>query len=296
MLSIMRNKIIQKVRKGILLLANDPKLLFIRFYKKLRFIFPFPKSPVVKKITGGGYFRFDFDYDHNVKLMYLGVYEIETIEVMKRIVKKGDVFIDVGANIGYISAIALGLVGDNGSVHSFEPVPEYYLKLKEVAILNNKSNIVLNQIAVGSEQGTISIAVTNLSNIGWNTVVPGFMSDDTIKETLPVSICRLDRYIKEKGLTGISLIKIDTEGFEFPVLKGLSEYFNNNRDHPAILCEIAPAAYPLLGYKLEQLEKYMDEYKYKAFDVIGIRKNIELTKLENTTNVLFLWQGKELSM
>jgi FkbM family methyltransferase len=286
----------QKVMKGLILLANDPKLLFLRFYKKMRIIFPLPKSPVVKKITGGGYFRFDFDYDHNVKLMYLGVYEIETVEVMKRIIKKGDVFIDVGANIGYITAIALGLVGENGSVHSFEPVPDYFLKLKDVAILNNKSDFVLNQLAVGSEQGTISIAVTNLSNIGWNTVVPGFMSDDTIKETFPVSICRLDRYIKEKGLNGISLIKIDTEGFEFPVLKGLSGYFNNNRDHPAILCEIAPAAYPLLGYKLEQLAKYMDEYDYKAFDVIGVKKKVELSKLKNTTNVLFLWQGKELSI
>jgi FkbM family methyltransferase len=155
-------------------------------------------------------------------------------------------------------------------------------------MLNKKANFFVNQCAIGNEQRITTIAVTNLSNIGWNTIVPGLMSNETIKENVSVSICRLDIYIREKSLKSISLIKIDTEGFEFPVLKGLSEYFNNNRDRPPILCEIAPDTYPLLGCKIKQLFEYIIYYGYNAFNVVGFKKKIELTTLKNTTNVLFM--------
>ena len=56
------------------------------------------------------------------------------------------------------------------------------------------------------------------------------MPNDTIKEVQTVPIRRLDNYIKEKKLVNIKLIKIDTEGFEFPVLKGLCNYFESCSD------------------------------------------------------------------
>jgi len=80
---------------------------------------PLPKT-TCKKINGV-WFRFDFDLDPRIKKMYLGEYETETVETMKKLLRQGDVFIDVGANIGFLSAVAAGLVG--GQIHSFEPVP-----------------------------------------------------------------------------------------------------------------------------------------------------------------------------
>jgi FkbM family methyltransferase len=184
----------------------------------------------------------------------------------------------------------LGLVGENGDVHSFEPVQEYFLRLKDIATLNSKYNFIVNRCALGEFEGTGKIAVTNLQNIGWNTIVPNFMTKETIKEIQEVPIRRLDNYIKERALKNITLIKIDTEGFEFPVLKGLSKYFENCGILPAIICEIAPTAYPLLGYQLYQLSEYMKKFNYDAFGLNNPNKRIDIIKLENTTNVLFLPQ------
>jgi len=104
----------------------------------------------------------------------------------------GDVFVDVGANIGYISAIALGLVGQSGVVHSFEPVPDYFMRLKNIPAANRGYRHIVNQCALGERDGSAKIAVTNTSNIGWNTMVPKFMSAETTKEKIEVPVKRLD--------------------------------------------------------------------------------------------------------
>jgi len=204
--------------------------------------------------------------------------------------KKGDTFIDVGANIGYLSTIALGLIGKRGSVHSFEPVLEYFLRLKDIAFLNKGYNFIVNNCALGEIEGIGKIAVTNLQNIGWNTMVPGFMPSQTIRQMQEVTICRLDSYIKEKALSNIALIKIDAEGFEFAILKGLRKYFETSKNRPKIICEIAPSAYSLLGYRLKELVQYMDEFKYSAFQLSNPKKRIDVLELQSTTNVLFLPQ------
>lgn len=277
-------RIKEKIKKAAFLLVRNPRRFFKILNARIR---PIPKSPLKQRINEI-LFEFDFDYDSEIKAMYDGVYEMDTVDAMRRFLKKGDTFVDVGASIGYLSAIATGFVGKVGQVHSFEPVPEYFHRLKDMAVKNRGYEIVPNQCALGEEKGTTRIAVTNLSNIGWNTIVPRFMSNETVKETIEVPVHRLDSYIKEKAVDKISLIKIDTEGFEFPVLKGLSGYFKNTNHRPAIICEIAPAAYPLLGCSLAHLSEYMKRYNYHAFNIVDTHAEVDITKLEKTTNVIFI--------
>jgi len=157
--------------------------------------------------------------------MYCGEYEEETIGVMRKFLRQGDTFVDIGANIGYLSAVAAGIVGVTGRVYSFEPVPGPFSRLRNVASLNQEYHITVNQCALGAEDGSAKIAVTNLANIGWNTIVPGFMSQDTIKESIDVPVLRFDNFVEKNSLKNISLIKIDTEGYEYPVLKGFRGFF-----------------------------------------------------------------------
>jgi len=268
-------------------LASNPRLFWHKLTFKIRSLQPLPRSTVHKRINGI-LFEFDFNYAPVIEEMFYGGYEPEIIFAMKRFLKEGDTFIDVGANIGYLSAIAMGLVGKTGQVHSFEPVPEHFQRLKDLLGANKEYHLVANRCAAGDEERTASIAVTSLPNIGWNTMVPGFMSQETIKQRVEVPTCRLDRYIREKALRRISLIKIDTEGFEFPVLKGLSGYFEETRDRPRIICEIAPEAYPLLRSTLGQLREYMEQRGYRAVSLIDLGAEIDITKLEKTTDVGFM--------
>ncbi|HTK82882.1 MAG TPA: hypothetical protein VL633_11360, partial [Bacteroidota bacterium] len=75
------------------------------------------------------------------------------------------------------------------------------------------------------------------------------------------------------------------EGFEFPVLKGLSSYLTTNK--PVFMVEVAPSAYPLLGVSLAQLKEYMSGLSYRAY-AVNSGAEIDVTSLRETTNVLFV--------
>jgi len=274
----------EKINKIFFLLARHPRLFSERLYFKIKV---FLKSVLRKKINGI-LFEFNFSLDPEIENMYEGHYESEIVKLMERTLKKGDAFIDVGANIGYLSAIALGFVGKSGQVHSFEPVPEYFSKLNKLVVANRAYKIFINQCALGDKQEKAKINVTSQLNIGWNTIVPKFMPNENVKQAIEVNVIRLDSYIKERGVNNIKLIKIDVEGFEFPVLKGVSDYFKMTNNRPLIICEIAPAAYPLLGFKIIDLLKYMKKYSYRAFSTVNRDAEIDITKLETTQNVLFI--------
>lgn len=93
------------------LLANNPTL-FLKYIaiKTTRVFLPLPKSPRYKSINGV-IFEFDFNYDPCMKQMYLGFYELFEMEIVKKNLREGDTFIDVGANVGYVTAVAAGYVG-----------------------------------------------------------------------------------------------------------------------------------------------------------------------------------------
>lgn len=258
------------------------------YYRKLRSkVCPLP-GPLAQDKTNGVFFEYDFNYDMQVKAMYYGFYEFYLVRTMKRLLKKGGIFIDVGASIGYISSIAAGLVGESGQVHSFEPVPRHFERLQNFVKNNNRYNIVANNSALGDREGTADIAVSNTLNIGWNTMVPNLITKELTKEKIEVPVQRLDAYIKNNGLDKISLIKIDTEGFEFPVLRGLKGYFENTASYPPIICELDPDAYPLLGYEIDELSDYMEKYDYQPFSMVNNKKKIAVRELKKTTNVVFI--------
>ncbi len=92
-----------------------------------------------------------------MRVLYLGLYSTRLVSVLLKYLKKGDIFIDVGAHIGYITAIGTGLVGKKGQVHSFEPVPVYFEKLLEFSHLNKNHQIFVNNYALGETEGISNI-------------------------------------------------------------------------------------------------------------------------------------------
>lgn len=280
----------KKIEKTVSLLSGNPRLLPKVLGAK--FITPFRRPPghSVQKEMNGVRFEFDFDYGPQMKTMYFDSFEPLTIEIMKRFLRKGDTFIDIGANIGFLSAIGAGLVGKAGQVHCFEPSPRDFKRLEGFARLNPDHKIVCNQCALGEEPGTANLDVTNLWWIGWNTIVPNFMRTDARKESVQVPVMRFDEYVREKGkeMGRISLVKIDTEGFELPVLKGFQRYFESTSLLPAILCEVNPQAFPLLGRTLTELSGYMKNYRYRPVTLWNTRKEVDISKLNELTDILFV--------
>jgi len=285
----MKNKPLEasSLRKAARLLQRNPRLLLSKISSKIRSLKPLPPGPTAADLNGVA-FDFDFSLDPAVVQMYRGCYQVDVVEAMKRFLRPGGVFIDAGANIGYLSAIAMGLVGKEGEVHAFEPVPECADRLRRLSQSNPGYRLFVRPFALGDRSGKIRIDICAAGKIGWNTAVPNFMDESGRGQTIEVEIVRLDSYLEEHRLGQVSLIKIDCEGYEYPILKGLEGFFRKNPARPPILSEIAPAAYPLLGLSLEELRDYMSRYAYQAYDLQDFRTPVDITKLPGLTDVVFL--------
>lgn len=267
------------------------KFFIEKIYVRL-FGFKLPENKL-KKI-GDVVFSFDFGFDKMDDLyleqMNFGLYELSTVRTMKKFLKRGDIFIDVGANIGYFTALGANLVGKTGEVHSFEPIPLYFDHLKKVADVNPDYGITINKCALGENAGTAKIDFTKPPHIGGSTFILNTVQDHIPVQTIEVPVIRLDQYLKEKGIEKISLIKMDTEGFEFPILKGLQNYFENTNDRPVIICEFVPASYPHINSTVEQFVEYMRKYGYEAYNVFNDRLKIDITKINKTTDII--WKSR----
>ena len=237
--------------------------------------------------VNGVNFDIDLGLDPRVRQMFYGTYGAEVTGVLRRFLRPGDAFIDAGANIGYITAFGLGLVGRAGEVHAFEPVPRYARRLRQVQTDNPESHLRVNEMALGETPGTAAIAITSLPNIGWNTMVPDFMSVESVDETIQVEVTTLDAYVAENRIPRLRLVKIDTEGFEFPVLKGFLGYLRSANTPPVLVVEIAPSAYPRLGSSLAELASFMTDIGYVAHDVT-LDHLVDVPSLDRTTDVVFL--------
>lgn len=189
-----------KIITAVTVLINNPtvffRILYGRIYRLIQSLLPVSAYPVRKRINGV-VFEFDCTRSDVIRGMFLGLYEIPERILMKKILRHGDTFIDAGANIGYLSAIAAGLVGKSGEVHSFEPVPEYFQRLQKFASLNPNYKIITNQYALGETDGVDRITIASSQNIGWNTMVPGFLEPKEQKQTIEITVRRLDKYIRE---------------------------------------------------------------------------------------------------
>jgi FkbM family methyltransferase len=90
------------------------------------------------------------------RLIYEEVFENDELTFLERYLKEGDVFIDVGANIGIFSLVAAKMVGATGKVISFEPTLSTFQRLNENIILNNFTNILpINAAGNKNEEQTI---------------------------------------------------------------------------------------------------------------------------------------------
>jgi FkbM family methyltransferase len=266
------------------LLTRNPGLFYRVLVAKLGTRRRMPPLPARKRIENID-FEFDLDQYRGTAPMYFGSYAVPIVETMKRILRPGDVFLDVGANIGYLSAIAAGLVGVGGQVHCFEPVPDYFRRVERLAEMNPRYSIRANAGAVGEVAGNCTIYVTR--EPGQSTLVADYKAEPEIVSTIEVPVIRLDSYLTERAIESVRLIKIDAEGFELPILKGLEAFFRGSPQRPEIICEIAPRAYPLMGRNISELAEYMSEYGYAARDLLDSTTPIRLTEVRQVIDVLF---------
>jgi len=147
----------------------------------------------------------------------VGRWEPESQLLFTHIIKKGSVVYDLGANNGIHSMLFSKLVGDNGKVFSFEPLPSNCAEIENNASLNRIKNLQIVQAAVSNESGETTFHL-GLHDKQGSLVGIGRESGNDIK----VSLITLDEFI-EKGNPAPDFLKIDIEGAESLALQGFEK-------------------------------------------------------------------------
>lgn len=228
-------------------------------------------------------FEFDFRLDpKNVSWMWHGNYEPEVCLAIRKFLPRGGTFVDVGANMGYVSAVALDALGTEGVVHAFEPFSEMADRLDLLASLNPKHHIEVHRFALGETDSVAQLSIPG-DNIGSMTLVPDLLDEDRVVKVTKVRMKAFDRYAAEIGLEDIDMIKIDCEGYELGVLRGMKETIQRYR--PAIICEITPSALPLLGQRLEDLDTLLRDAEYAPQSLIS-GKRVDIVAMPHQETIL----------
>jgi len=157
-------------------------------------------------------------------------YEPEVWETLKSFIQKEEVFWDVGANIGAISLLAVNTDGIK-EVHSFEPNPKVFSILKKHQALNQASKLSLHAYALGEKAEIKKLYLGPLSNSGKASLI----KENATSHEVSIECKTIDQVL-EKGLPPPTLMKIDTEGWELPALKGGERLFKT-RPPKAIVFE-----------------------------------------------------------
>jgi FkbM family methyltransferase len=127
-------------------------------------------------------------------------------------VRKGSVFVDIGANVGTYTLWASRLVGPAGRVVALEPHPRTYAKLRYNILANEAVNVVVLNVAAGDEEGAAVLRFDGGGNIGGASLLAS--EKGTPEVAVPIAMRPLKTLIENAGLVKPDVIKVDIEGFE----------------------------------------------------------------------------------
>ncbi|NHI88387.1 MAG: FkbM family methyltransferase [Candidatus Thorarchaeota archaeon] len=198
------------------------------------------------------------DKTHLPSLYYNGVHEPETTEYLRANVKPGCVAVDIGANVGYFTLVFANLVGTSGRVFAFEPDERIFHILTENIRLNGYQNINLDNRAVSDNNGRQRFYLN--SHLSRSGLTPS----GSTKRITEVETVKLDTLNFER----VDWVKIDVEGAEVSVLKGMKRTISDNPNIQLIV-EFVPEHIVDSGHTVDEFFDLLD-----GFDFCGLDNNL----------------------
>ena len=172
------------------------------------------------------------------------------------ILKEGDAVLDIGANVGYYVLIESKMVGKTGRVYAVEPVTSTFELLKNNLHLNNLTNVSPFNFAFGEKDGESEIYVCNESNLcAMNKNAVG----GKIVRVQKVPLVTVDTFFKDKPSP--KLIRMDVEGYEYQIFKGMPETLKGNT---RIFMELHYGPPFISIEKMNEFFRLLEENKYRV--------------------------------
>jgi FkbM family methyltransferase len=161
----------------------------------------------------------EIDTAQNLDMQYAyGIYDADELNFLEANYKQGEWFIDIGANMGFYS-LYLSKKYPGMKALAFEPDPYNIEKLKRNISLNGLDNILVCEYALADEDTHKDLMLNTGSNRGGNSFVIDQTEFCGEKQFISVPCKTLLHSLIEHNVARIGILKIDVEGFEYPILK-----------------------------------------------------------------------------
>lgn len=204
-----------------------------------------------------------------------GSFDKKAIRTLNKNLEKGDVIIDIGANIGSMAIHCAKSVGDHGKVYAIEPSDFAYSRMCRNISLNTE---LQSRITVGQHFITQKNSKPSEVFASWNMQKgmkrhPNHMG--TLTATAGASPISLDQFVRQNQIQKLDWLKIDVDGFECEVLKGAYGTLKNFR--PKIFLELSEYTLIEQGENLESMLQFLFDQNYSLVQLNGriLGKNIE---------------------
>ncbi|MGW1076539.1 FkbM family methyltransferase [Streptomyces sp. NPDC002537] len=197
------------------------------------------------------------------RYIYLfGVWEPHMTAWLQRRLRPGDTFVDVGANIGYFSLLAAGLVGGEGRVVAIEASPMFHQILRRHVQLNGRDNVRAVNVAVSDKRERLELVLASNRNLGASSIVP---YDGPAVSVFDVEARPLTEILDPAEIATARVIKIDVEGAEGGVVRGLAPLLDKLRPDAEITVEVTPDRMAKLGDSVEELLNTMQQSGFHMY-------------------------------
>jgi len=189
-----------------------------------------------------------------------GVYEKPETAFFLEACQPGMTFLDVGANVGYYTALAIPRLG-MGRIIALEPDPESFRYLQQTVAANGRSNTICLQKGAAAEKGTLMLFASD-SNRGDNRLY----ANEFPGTKTQVEVTTIDGLLKELQIPSLDLVKIDVQGFEGHVLRGM-ETTLRQRGRLVMLMEFWPFGLKSAGTSAEEVLERLERAGLQLFEL-----------------------------
>jgi FkbM family methyltransferase len=179
-----------------------------------------PQRHVVIKTTFGSHIKVQMADPTQSLLYFFGVWEPTITKYIQRSLQTGDIFIDIGANIGYDTLLAAKCVGPTGHVYAFEASPRIYSELTDNIERNKHDNITSFNVAVTDRATELPVYLDPV-NLVMSTVMDDVAKERNVVLEGTIRGVPLTEILEQHVICGARLIKIDVEGAEWNVIQGI---------------------------------------------------------------------------
>ena len=192
-------------------------------------------------------------------------YELGVLRVLDVILQPGERFVDIGANIGMITLHARSLVGASGQIDCIEPNPDCVAIIEGHLRLNDIANARVHACALSDSPGALDLNLTS-AHTGTATLA----KVEGAVRRIAVAVKVGDDVLAAASAAPVRLVKIDVEGFELHVLKGLRRTLTS--DKPFVMTELIEEQLGKAGTSVREVTGLLFDLGYEAFGIQSARR------------------------